>query len=42
MLAREHNMKSNLGLVLNELGDVIADSALYLPFALIHNILLFW
>jgi CDP-diacylglycerol--glycerol-3-phosphate 3-phosphatidyltransferase len=34
MLAREHNMKSRLGAVLNELGDVISDSALYLPFAL--------
>ncbi|MDE1153162.1 MAG: CDP-alcohol phosphatidyltransferase family protein [Micavibrio sp.] len=35
MLAREHNMKSRLGAILNELGDVIADTALYLPFALI-------
>lgn len=35
MLAREHNMKSNLGAVLNELGDVISDSALYLPLALV-------
>jgi CDP-diacylglycerol--glycerol-3-phosphate 3-phosphatidyltransferase len=33
MLAREHNMKSRLGAVLNELGDVIADAALYLPLA---------
>ena len=38
MLAREHNMKSNLGLVLNELGDVVADAALYLPFGLIKGI----
>ncbi len=35
MLAREHDMKSNLGAVLNELGDVLADVALYLPIALI-------
>lgn len=35
MLAREHNMKSPLGAVLNELGDVISDSALYLPLALV-------
>ena len=35
MLAREHNMKSRLGAVLNELGDVISDSALYLPFAFV-------
>ena len=33
MLAREHDMKSNLGAILNELGDVFADSALYLPLA---------
>lgn len=33
MLAREHHMKSNLGAVLNELGDVISDAALYLPLA---------
>lgn len=33
MLAREHGMKSRLGAVLNEIGDVISDSALYLPFA---------
>jgi CDP-diacylglycerol--glycerol-3-phosphate 3-phosphatidyltransferase len=33
MLAREHDMKSRLGAVLNELGDVIADAALYLPLA---------
>ncbi|WP_211227713.1 CDP-alcohol phosphatidyltransferase family protein [Shimazuella kribbensis] len=32
MLAREHHMKSNLGNFLNELGDVISDTALYLPF----------
>jgi len=31
MLAREHNMKSRLGAILNELGDVLADAALYLP-----------
>ncbi len=35
MLAREHNMKSRLGAILNELGDVISDTALYLPFCLI-------
>ncbi|EGK12427.1 CDP-alcohol phosphatidyltransferase [Desmospora sp. 8437] len=38
MLAREHNMKSPLGQILNELGDVISDAALYLPFALIPGI----
>lgn len=33
MLAREFNQKSQLGAYLNELSDVIADAALYLPFA---------
>lgn len=35
MLAREHDQKSRLGAVLNELGDVVSDSALYLPLALV-------
>ncbi len=34
MLAREHGQKSALGAILNEIGDVAADAALYLPFAL--------
>ena len=34
MLAREHNQKSSLGAILNELGDGVSDSALYLPLAL--------
>lgn len=38
MLAREHNMKSPLGAILNELCDVISDVALYLPFALLPEI----
>jgi phosphatidylglycerophosphate synthase len=38
MLAREHGMKSDPGLVLNEIGDVVADAALYLPFALIPDV----
>lgn len=38
MLAREHNMKSNLGVILNELGDAVSDAALYLPFALIPGL----
>jgi CDP-diacylglycerol---glycerol-3-phosphate 3-phosphatidyltransferase len=37
MLAREHNMKSRLGAVLNEIGDVLADTALYLPLALVPD-----
>ena len=35
MLAREFGQASRLGAYLNELGDVIANSALYLPFALL-------
>jgi CDP-diacylglycerol--glycerol-3-phosphate 3-phosphatidyltransferase len=38
MLAREHNMKSKLGAVLNELGDVVSDTALYLPLALVPGV----
>ncbi|MFP6899461.1 MAG: CDP-alcohol phosphatidyltransferase family protein, partial [Opitutales bacterium] len=37
MLAREHDMKSNLGAVLNEIGDVVSDTALYLPLALVSG-----
>jgi CDP-diacylglycerol--glycerol-3-phosphate 3-phosphatidyltransferase len=32
MMAREHNMKTPLGAILNELTDVLADAALYYPF----------
>jgi CDP-diacylglycerol--glycerol-3-phosphate 3-phosphatidyltransferase len=35
MLAREHGMASPLGAFLNELGDVISDAGLYLPFAVV-------
>lgn len=38
MLAREHGMQSRLGAVLNELGDVVADAALYLPFAAVPGV----
>ena len=38
MLAREHDMKSSLGAILNELGDVFSDAALYLPLAMINGI----
>jgi len=38
MLAREHKQASHLGALLNELGDVIADAALYLPLALVPHI----
>jgi CDP-diacylglycerol---glycerol-3-phosphate 3-phosphatidyltransferase len=35
MLAREHKQQSALGAYLNELADVVSDSALYLPFAFV-------
>lgn len=38
MLAREHGMKSSLGGILNELGDVVSDAALYLPLALLPGV----
>lgn len=38
MLAREHDMQSALGGLLNELGDVISDIALYVPFGLIAGL----
>ena len=38
MLAREHNMKSALGGVLNEIGDVFSDTALYLAFAFVPGL----
>ncbi|GAB3383647.1 CDP-alcohol phosphatidyltransferase family protein [Azotobacter armeniacus] len=38
MLAREFGQQSRLGAYLNELCDVIADSALFLPFALLPDV----
>lgn len=38
MLAREFDMQSPLGAILNELGDVVSDAGLYLPFALIAGV----
>jgi phosphatidylglycerophosphate synthase len=38
MLAREYGQQSRLGAILNELGDVVSDAALYLPFGLIPGI----
>lgn len=37
MLAREHNMKTPIGAILNEVSDVVSDTALYLPFAFMQN-----
>lgn len=38
MLAREHHLQSPLGTYLNELGDVVSDICLYLPFAVLPGI----
>ena len=38
MLAREYGMKSSLGAILNELGDVLSDTALYLPLGLVPGV----
>ncbi len=42
MLAREHDMKTALGGLLNELGDVLSDAALYLPLALVPGVSVLW
>jgi CDP-diacylglycerol--glycerol-3-phosphate 3-phosphatidyltransferase len=38
MLAREHAQQSKLGAILNELGDVLSDTFLYLPLALVPGV----
>ncbi len=38
MMARELGMSSRLGAVLNELGDVVSDTVLYLPLALVPGV----
>jgi CDP-diacylglycerol--glycerol-3-phosphate 3-phosphatidyltransferase len=38
VLAREHGMQSQLGGILNEVGDVWSDAAIYLPFALVPGV----
>jgi phosphatidylglycerophosphate synthase len=42
MLAKEHDMKSDAGAMLNEMSDVLSDAALYLPFALITGVSASW
>lgn len=42
MLAKEHNMKTDAGAMLNEMSDVLSDAALYLPFALIEGVSAMW
>lgn len=38
MLAREFNQKSNLGAILNELGDVLSDIVIYVPFLYVCSV----
>ena len=38
MMAREHNLTSPAGAILNEAGDVAADAVLYLPLALVPSL----
>lgn len=38
MLARDYGQQSQLGALLNEAGDVVADTALYAPFALLPGV----
>lgn len=38
ILAREFHQKSRLGAVLNEMGDVVADAALFAPLALVPGV----
>lgn len=37
VMAKKYNMKSKLGLLLNELGDVISDVCLFIPFLFIAH-----
>lgn len=32
VIAREHNQKTNIGAIYNELGDILSDTVIYLPF----------
>nr|WP_225614552.1 CDP-alcohol phosphatidyltransferase family protein [Pantoea sp. PNT02] len=42
MLAREFHQQSTLGAILNEVGDIISDAALYLAFAFVTGISAWW
>src|SRR5699024_1560826 len=37
MLAKEHDMKTALGNILNEVGDVFSDAVLFIPFAFVPS-----
>jgi CDP-diacylglycerol--glycerol-3-phosphate 3-phosphatidyltransferase len=38
MLAREHDLRTSLGALLNEVGDVLSDAALYLPLGVVPGV----
>ncbi len=38
ILAKEHNMKTDAGAILNEMSDVVSDAALYLPLAFVGGV----
>ncbi len=38
MMAREYEMTTNMGTILNEIGDVVSDTVIYLPLALIPSV----
>lgn len=38
MLAREYNQQTRLGAILNEMGDILSDLALYIPFLYVRGI----
>jgi len=42
MLAREFGQASRLGVYLNELADVVSDTFLYVPFAHLQGVSIFW
>lgn len=42
MLAREHGQESKAGALLNEMGDVISDAALFAPFAFVPAFGPYW
>jgi CDP-diacylglycerol--glycerol-3-phosphate 3-phosphatidyltransferase len=37
MLARDFDLKSRLGMILNEVGDIVSDGVLYLPLAFVNH-----
>ncbi len=42
VLAREYQMTSASGAMLNEIGDVVADAAMYLPLGLVDGVSALW